>query len=147
MTRAVHFAAIVLTALALGPGLAHLLALPNKIDLPADAYLLVQQIYRGWALLGLVVLPQIAVCAVLAWRRRDERPGFGLALAAFVCAAGTQAVFWMWTAPANAATRQWTVLPDGWQALRAQWEYSHAAGAGLNLAALVLLALGAFLRR
>jgi hypothetical protein len=147
MTRALHFTAVLLTGLALGPGLAHLLELPNKIDLPADAYLQVQQIYRGWALLGLIVLPQVAVCGTLAWRLRGGRPGFGLAVTAFLCAAGAQAVFWAWTAPAKASTAQWTMLPTGWQALRAQWEYSHAACAVLNLAALVFLVGGAFRRR
>ena len=30
-------------------------------------------------------------------------------------------------------TRNWTMLPENWLALREQWEYSHAAGAGLNV--------------
>jgi len=32
-------------------------------------------------------------------------------------------------------------LPQQWEPLRAQWEYSHAVAALLNLAALVLLLL------
>jgi hypothetical protein len=31
------------------------------------------------------------------------------------------------------------MLPDNWTRLRAQWEYSHAAGAALNLSAFVTL--------
>ena len=42
--------------IASAPALAHLLELPNKIGLSRDDYLIVQQIYRGWALLGIVVL-------------------------------------------------------------------------------------------
>ena len=57
MTR-LHALAIALTALALGPGLAHLLELSNKIDLPREAYLQVQQIYRGWAFLGAILFAE-----------------------------------------------------------------------------------------
>jgi hypothetical protein len=35
----------------------------------------------------------------------------------------------------------WTFMPDNWRELRRQWEYSHAAGAGLYLAAFIMLAL------
>ena len=34
-------------------GMAHLFELPNKIHLSREDYLTVQQIYRGWALLGI----------------------------------------------------------------------------------------------
>lgn len=53
--------------------------------------------------------------------------------------AAAQAVFWTFTYPANVATRNWTVVPANWQALRVQWEYSHAVGAVLTLAALAAL--------
>jgi hypothetical protein len=53
--RTVHFLSLLFGALVLGLALAHLLELPNKIALPRDDYLIVQQIYRGWALLGFVV--------------------------------------------------------------------------------------------
>jgi hypothetical protein len=36
-------------------------------------------------------------------------------------------------------TVNWTVLPDNWAELRARWEYSHAASAGPNAAALIAL--------
>jgi hypothetical protein len=51
-----RFIALLFTALALAPAMAHLLELPNKISLPREDYLTVQQIYRGWALLGFVVV-------------------------------------------------------------------------------------------
>ena len=56
MRRVALFFALMVTALALGPALAHLLELPNKIALPRDAYFTVQQIYAGWSLLGVVLL-------------------------------------------------------------------------------------------
>jgi hypothetical protein len=52
---------------------------------------------------------------------------------------GTQVVFWLFTFPTTQATVNWTMLPPNWTELRAQWEYSHAVSAGLNLVALVAL--------
>jgi hypothetical protein len=42
------FAALFSTAIALGPVLAHLFELPNKMRLEADAYFATQHIYSGW---------------------------------------------------------------------------------------------------
>jgi hypothetical protein len=50
-----QFLAILLTAVSMAPGWAHLLELPNKLGLSKDEYLTVQQIYRGWAYLGIAV--------------------------------------------------------------------------------------------
>jgi hypothetical protein len=47
--QTVRFCCLLFAAFALAPSLAHLLELPNKIHLPAEDYLRVQQIYRGWA--------------------------------------------------------------------------------------------------
>ena len=44
--------------------------------------------------------------------------------------------FFVWTYPANVATANWTEVPAGWEALRTQWEYSHAATAVLIFLAL-----------
>lgn len=139
--RWLYLVAFVFVALALGPALAHLFALPNKIGLDEAQYLTVQQIYAGWALLGVVVFGALLSTLVLAVvLRRDRGPALW-ALIAFLCIAGTQLIFWSFTFPANQATANWTEIPANWQALRAQWEYSHAASAALNLAAMIALAL------
>jgi hypothetical protein len=52
----------------------------------------------------------------------------------------------MFTFPANKETLYWTVLPENWMALRAQWEYSHAAGAVLNLIGFIMLVLSMLVR-
>ena len=105
-----------------------------------------QQIYRGWALLGVVVFGALVSSLALAIAARRRRGEFLPALVGFLCIAGTQAVFWTFTFPANQATANWTVRPEGWQALRSQWEYSHAASAVLNLAALVALIVAVLAR-
>jgi hypothetical protein len=136
-----QFLSLLFTALALAPALAHLMELPNKIGLSREAYLAVQQIYRGWALLGIVVIGAMVFTFALAVLSRGRGRTFALALIGFLCIVGTQVIFWTFTFPANQATANWTTLPENWMALRTQWEYSHAASAVLNLIAFVSIAL------
>jgi hypothetical protein len=56
-------------------------------------------------------------------------------------------VFFAFTFPADRATADRTVLPDHWERLRRQWEYSHAVGAALYFAALCLQTLALVVRR
>jgi hypothetical protein len=119
--------------------MAHVLELPNKITLSRDAYLTVQHIYRGWALLGFVVAGALLSTLSLTIKLRKQHRAFLFSLLAFLCIAGTQVIFWTYTQPANQATHNWTMLPEQWEALRQQWEYSHATSAGLNLVALMAL--------
>jgi hypothetical protein len=145
--RVLQFLAIVLVALALAPGCAHLFALPNKIGLPQDRYFIVQDIYRGWALLGIVLFGALAACLALTvalWRRRGP---FWLALSAFALVAATLVIFFTWTYPANQATANWTVAPANWQDLRTQWEYAHAVNAVLTFLALCAVTLSALAER
>ena len=136
---AARFFSLLFAALALAPALAHLLELPNKIGLPRDDYLTVQQIYSGWALLGFVVAGALLSTLILTIIVRQRAKEFVLTLVGFLCIVGTQVVFWTFTFPTNQQTNNWTVLPENWMALRAQWEYSHAASAILNLIALIAL--------
>jgi ABC-type cobalamin transport system permease subunit len=135
-----RFLSLLFAALALAPALAHLLELPNKIGLSRVDYLIVQQIYRGWALLGIVILGAVLSTLILTILVRKRPNEFALSLVAFLCIVGTQLVFWTFTFPANQQTNNWTVLPENWTTLRVQWEYSHAASALLNLVAFVALA-------
>ncbi|TCZ55285.1 DUF1772 domain-containing protein [Roseicella aquatilis] len=135
-TRSLAFLAVLLAALALVPAGAHLLALPNKLAMGREAYLAAQRAYAGWALAGAFPFAAILACLALALRqqRPPDRPWPAL-LAALLLAVGL-GVFFAWTYPANVATANWTRLPEGWEALRAQWEWSHAANAVLTLGAL-----------
>src|SRR5262245_7000837 len=68
---------------------------------------------------------------------RRDRTAFVLSLAAFLCLAATQAIFWTFTSPMNVAGNNWTVMPADFEAARRQWEYSHAVNAVLTFAALL----------
>jgi hypothetical protein len=146
-SRAVQFLAIVLTALALVPAGAHLFELPNKIGLAQEEYFVVQSIYRGWALFGIVLFGALAANLALTIVLRRQRAAFWLALAGFLLVALTLLIFFTWTYPANRATADWTVAPEGWQELRTQWEYAHAANAVLTFIAFCSITLAALIAR
>ncbi|HEY7546620.1 MAG TPA: DUF1772 domain-containing protein [Blastocatellia bacterium] len=146
LEKTIYFLSLLFAALALAPALAHLLELLNKMKLSRDDYLTAQQIYRGWALLGIVVFGALISTLVLTIAVRRQRRAFIFALLAFICIIATQIVFWTFTYPANQATDNWTVLPENWMELRRQWEYSHAASAGLNLLAFISLSLSVLTR-
>jgi hypothetical protein len=139
--RTVGFLAVLLGALVLIPSGAHLAELPNKMDLARDEYLVAQQIYRGWALFGFVIVSALIFTLALTIKVRHSGPAFRLALTALLCLVGGQVIFWAFTFPANQATENWTVLPSNWAALRIQWEYSHAVAAVFNLTAFIALTL------
>jgi hypothetical protein len=133
------FVALLATALVLGPALAHVLELPNKIGLPRDEYFIVQKAYRGWNQISWMLAVQVIALASAAVLARAERRVMMLTLLALACVLAAQGVFWAFTHPANVATNNWTVVPDSWASLRQHWEYSHAAGAALQLLGFCLL--------
>jgi hypothetical protein len=139
--KVVQFLAVVLTALALVPSGAHLFALVNKISLGAEQYFIVQNIYRGWSLFGIVLVGALVANLALAVLLRGRRAPFAFAL--FACCGIVLALvtFFIWTYPANQATGNWTSIPDDWEQLRRQWEYSHAASAVMTFAGLCSVTL------
>ena len=140
------FVALLASAMVLGPALAHVMELPNKIDLPRDEYFIVQKAYRGWSQIGWVLLVQVVALVTAAILERSDRRVMIQTVLALACVAGAQGLFWTFTYPANVATANWTAKPDDWEKLRTHWEFSHAAGALLQLLGFCLL-VGAALAR
>ena len=122
--KVLQFVAIVLTALALVPGGAHVFALPNKIHLSESNYFIAQSIYRGWAFLGIVLIGAVLANLALAVLIREQRGPLIFTLASLVCLLATLAIFFAFTFPANQATNNWTQVPENWEQLRWQWEIS-----------------------
>jgi hypothetical protein len=144
ITRASQYLSVIVTAIAFVPGGAHLLALPAKIDMPEQPYFVVQQIYGGWAWLGIAIFAALLANLVSAQLTRDHPRQFWLSATAGLLIAATLAIFFIWTYPANQATGNWTSAPKDWEQLRFQWEYSHAANAVITFVAL-LCSVGAAL--
>jgi len=138
----VRFLAVLLTGLALiAPG-AHLFELFRKMRLPEDQYYVVQQIYLGWWIIGLL-LPAALIANVVFAATGSEPRARWLAAAAAGLVALNLIVFSVWTQPVHTATDNWTVHVTNWEALRRQWEFSHAANAGITFAAFCAATLAA----
>jgi hypothetical protein len=145
--KIVQFLALVLTALALVPSGAHLFEFPGKINLGAEQYFIVQSIYRGWSLFGIVLVRALIANLALALLLRGRGAPFALALFGFFCIALTLVIFFIWIYPANQATNNWTMIPNGWEQLRRHWEYSHAANAVITFAAFCSVALSSLMAK
>lgn len=141
MRNTVRVLTTLLAAVAFAAGFAHLISLPNKLPMSRDDYFTAQQVYRGWALLGIPILAALLLSVTLAVLDRKHRSRFRLSVAAAACLALALGVFFAFTFPANQETQNWTVAPPNWERLRSEWEYSHAVGAGLYFAALTALVL------
>ncbi len=87
----------------------------------------------------IVLVAAVAADLYLAFLMRDLRTPFLLSLAGGLCVAATLVIFVVWTLPANEATDNWVSTPPNWQALRARWEYAHAASAFLTLVGFCLV--------
>jgi hypothetical protein len=139
--KTLQLLAILCVAVAMAAGWAHLLEMFSKMRLARDEYLTVQQIYRGWALLGIPIFAGLILTAVLAVLLRGRGAPFYFTLAAALCVVLSLVVFFTFTFPTNQVTQNWTVLPDNWESLRRRWESSHAVGAMLYFVALASLVL------
>jgi hypothetical protein len=142
-----RFLAMLCTAITMAAGFAHLLELSRKIGLGREQYLMVQQLYRGWAWLGAAVVGALISTAMVTLLTRPGAPDRKWTLLAASCIALSLVVFFVFTFPANQQTQNWTALPENWESLRRQWEYSHAVAAGLDFLALGALTLSLLVGR
>jgi hypothetical protein len=161
--HAIQIAAVVLTALAMAPALAHAFEFPGKKRLDKGSYVSAQAIYYpGFTVLGITEPGALIAIAVLLFLTPRHGPAFFLTVLALVCVLGMQAVYWLFTHPTN---RYWlasagTTLSNAgnrffaarsvidtadWTKLRDRWEYSHIARAGLSFLSFILVTLSAVL--
>jgi len=134
----VGFFAIVLTGVALiAPG-AHLFEHLSKMALVKAEYQVVQKIYQGWWIAGLLLPAALLANVILAFLTRSVPSAFALALCAGALIVINLVIFVIWTQPVNAVTRNWALAPNNWEELRAQWEYSHVVNAAVTFIAFCL---------
>ena len=88
-----------------------------------------------------MIIAAVAANLLVAAKLWHKGRQFWPSLAAGIILAATLLVFFEWTYPANQATNNWTLLTADWEALRTQWELSHAANAILTFIALCCAAL------
>lgn len=129
---------IISVTITFASGFAHLLEANTKMRLSKDEYLTVQQIYRGWALLGIVVFIALISTLLLSIQTRHQ-PYFLLNLLSFICILATLIIFFIFTFPVNQQTKNWAFLPHNWLQLRNRWEFSHITNTILSFIGLLML--------
>lgn len=139
----IAFLAIIVTGLAVVAPAAYLFELPRKIKMSADQYFVVQTIYLGWWTVGLLLPIAIGTNIALALEVGINTLPSWLALTAAALLVANLVIFVVWTRPVNAITKNWAVRLENWRGLRRQWEFSHAANAGVTVLAFCFAALAA----
>jgi hypothetical protein len=159
MYNLIVIAALLLTSVAMGVSLAHVLEWPGKRRLSRDQYFAVQAIYYpGFTIGGIAEPLSIAVVLVLLVTTPFATRAFWLVALSLAALIVVQAVFWLITQPVNkywlegidtgtAAKRFFGAVGSGaasdWMTLRDRWEWSHIARAIAAAVAFLLLVVAA----
>lgn len=133
MKNVLRFTTILFVTITLSALMAHLLEMPNKLPLSKTDYLTVQDIYRGWSVLGIFEIGAIVLTAIWAFMERRKKPVLSYLIVALSTFVISMIIFFLYTFPANQATLNWTELPGNWEVMRQNWEYSHAVRSVLYL--------------
>jgi hypothetical protein len=139
----VQLLTIILVAIVLVPVGSHLASLISKMRLSPEQYMTAQRAYDSWSLFGIPIIAALVLTLWHSYLVRGNGAALLLSLISFLCLAATQVIFWVYTLPMNAVTQGWTVMPDQFETVRRQWEYSHAVSAVLAFAALITITLSA----
>ena len=107
---------------------------------PALYVTVTHTLYRYFGIVG-AVIEVGAVGAAVIWAagpgrsRTSPVAARGWAVAGAACLVLAHALFWLLVNPVNEAFAGWTpaAVPADWTRLRDQWEFTHAARAGLFL--------------
>ena len=134
---------VLLLALAMGLAWAHLLEMPQKMQLEPWLYLvLAPTLYPYFAYVGgPAEVAAVLCCIVLCVLVRKRRPALVLASIAAICAAAALGVWLARVSPMNAEMSRWvpSAIPSDWTRVRDQWEHGHALRALLWSLALALV--------
>jgi hypothetical protein len=133
MHQVLCFLTLVLTALGLAPGAAHVLEMPVKLGYAPELYAAVTSslyLFFGWVGGPLQVAALVGAC-LLSWFSRGTG-AFRFTLIGTMCLALSLAIWAAVVAPVNA---DWAEavrgtpesIPGAYSALRSRWEYGHAA--------------------
>ena len=148
-----RLAALILTALSLGPSFAHLLEHPPRMAWPPELWIAATNMggqYAWFGRVGAVLDPAtILVLLLLAWLSRESRPAFVAAAGSALFFAAALACWALVVQPMNIVMAGWrpVTVPTDFEAVRARWEEGHVIVAALKLAGLVAMAFAVLPRR
>ena len=125
-----RFISLLLTALAAGVVLGHVMSRAGKVTLPGPLFVTVQNtLYRNWGKrVGAVELGAFLSTLVVAFLTRGRGAIFALSLAGLLCLAAMLLVWAVFINPINIRVRTSTSEspPADWALLRDRWHRLHA---------------------
>ena len=135
-----RFLSLLLTALAAGVVLGHVMSRPGKITLPGPLFIIVQNtLYRNWGKwVGAVETGAFLSTLVVTFLSRGRGAIFALSLTGFLCLAAMLLVWAVFINPINVRVQASTSesFPADWTSLRYRWHRLHAIRAMFAMAGL-----------
>ena len=135
LLNALRFSSLMFGALNLGLASAHLVEMEPKRAMSGADWLTTQQTYRQFGKVASVTMPgALFSMAALSYLARKRRGPAVLAGVGAACTAATVAIWATRNEPVNREVVTWDpdALPADWEKRRDQWEFAHAASAGLH---------------
>jgi len=143
-----RFISLLLTALAAGVVLGHVMSRAGKVTLPGPLFVTVQNtLYRNWGKrVGAVEIGAFLSTLVVAFLTRGRGAIFALSLAGLLCLAGMLLVWAVFINPINIRVRasasesppaDWTLLRDRWHRLHAIRSIFAVVGLGALISAVL----------
>lgn len=121
----------------------HLLQLPPRMSYDAALWRNTQSMYALFGPpIGAIIESGAWVSAVvLAILVRRRRPALRWSVIGALCFVLAQVAWWLFVFPVNQQMGNWTpeTMPPDWMGWRAQWEYTHAVRAFLQIGGLAAL--------
>jgi hypothetical protein len=125
-----RFLSLLLTALAAGVVVSHVMSRAGKITLPGPLFIAVQNtLYRSWGKkVGAVEIGAFLSTLTVTVLARGKGPIFALSLASLLCLVGMMLLWAVFINPINVRVRASTseCLPVDWALLRDRWHRLHA---------------------
>jgi hypothetical protein len=132
-----RFLSLLLTALAAGVVVSHVMSQAGKITLPGPLFIAVQNtLYRSWGKkVGAVEIGAFLSTLTVTVLARGKGPIFALSLASLLCLVGMMLLWAVFINPINVRVRASTseCLPADWALLRDRWHRLHAIRAILAI--------------
>ena len=135
-----RFLSLLLTALAAGVVVSHVMSRAGKITLPGPLFIAVQNtLYRSWGKkVGAVEIGAFLSTLTVTVLARGKGPIFALSLASLLCLVGMMLLWAVFINPINVQVRASTSesFPADWASLRDRWHRLHAIRAMFAIAGL-----------
>ena len=141
--------ALTLTGIQLGVSYSHFMQMHGKLQLPIDAYILVQNHVISYRTkLAFVEIPDLLATAGVIVLLFNRRARFVAALCSFLLLVSMWLVWLFFIQPINSQIDTWTVAtaPQYWQQLRLHWHELHLARLALATGAMLCIVYSAVQR-